>query len=63
MEQCLSDQQLVTLWLYLDDISIFAPDVGAMLDQIELLFNWLKSFILKNKPKKCCRFDFSLKQN
>ena len=32
MVQCLGDQQFVTLLLYLDDICIFAPDVGAMLD-------------------------------
>ena len=44
MEQCLGDQHFVTLLLYLDDICIFAPDVSAMLDQIELVFNWLKSF-------------------
>ena len=35
MEQCLGDQQFVTLLLYLDDICIFGPDVSAMLDQIE----------------------------
>ena len=32
MEQCLGDQQFVTLLLYLDDICIFPPDVSAMLD-------------------------------
>ena len=32
MEQCLGDQQFVTLLLYLDDICIFAPDVSTMLD-------------------------------
>ena len=32
MEQCLGDQQFVTLLLYLDDICIFDPDVSAMLD-------------------------------
>ena len=53
MEQCLDDQQFVTLLLCLDDICIFAPDVSTMLDQIELVFNWLKSFNLKIKPKKC----------
>ena len=47
MEQCLGDQQFVTLLLYLDDICIFAPDVSAMLDQIELVFSQLKSFNLK----------------
>ena len=51
MEQCLGDQQFVTLLLYLYDICIFAPDVSAMLDQIELVFNQLKSFNLKIKPK------------
>ena len=32
MEQCLGDQQFVTLLLYLDGICIFALDVNAMLD-------------------------------
>ena len=39
MEQCLGDQQFATLLLYLNDICIFAPDVSAMLDQIELVFS------------------------
>ena len=42
MEQCLSDQQFVTLLLCLDAICIFALDVSTMLDQSELVFNWLK---------------------
>ena len=57
MEQCIGDQQFVTLLLYLDDICIFASDVGAMLDQIELVFNWLKSFNLKSKPKNATFFS------
>ena len=60
MEQCLDDQQFVTLLLYLDDICIFAPDVSAMLDQIKLVFNWLKAFNLKIKPKKCYFFQASV---
>ena len=32
MEQCLGDQQFVTLFLYLDDICIFAPTIDKMLD-------------------------------
>ena len=51
MEQCLGDQQFVTLLLYLNDISIFAPDASAMLDQIELVFSQLKAFNLKIKLK------------
>ena len=51
MEQCLGDQQFVTLLLYLDDICIFAPSIEEMLDQIELVFNRLKEFHLKIKPK------------
>ena len=51
MEQCPGDQQFVTLLLYLDDICIFAPDVSTMLDQIKVVFNQLKSFDLKIKPK------------
>ena len=57
MEQCLGDQQLVTLLLYLDDICIFAPMIDDMLDQIELVFNRLKQFNLKIKPKKCQFFN------
>ena len=60
MEQCLGDQQFVTLLLYLDDICIFAPDVSAMLDQMELVFSRLKSFNLKIKPKKSYFFQASV---
>ena len=60
MEQCLDYQQFVTLLLYLDDICIFAPDVSTMLDQIELVFSWLKAFNLKIKPKKCYFFQASV---
>ena len=51
MEQCLGDQQFVTLLPYLDDICNFASDVSAMLDQIELVFSQLKAFNFKIKPK------------
>ena len=60
MEQCLGDQQFVTLLLYLDDICIFAPTINDMLDQIELVFNRLKQYNLKIKPKKCQFFDTSV---
>ena len=63
MEQCLGNQQFVTLLLYLDDICIFAPDVSTMSDYIELVFSLLKAFNLKLKPKKMLVFpgqhDFS----
>ena len=52
MEQCLGDQQFVTLLLYLNDICIFAPTIDKMLDHIELVFDRLKQFNLKIKPKK-----------
>ena len=60
MEQCLGDQQFVTLLLYLDDICIFAPTIDKMLDRIELVFDRLKQFNLKIKPKKCQFFDTSV---
>ena len=60
MEQCLGDQQFVTLLLYLDDICIFAPTIDEMLDQIQLVFNRLKQFNLKIKPKKCQFFSTSV---
>ena len=60
LEQCLGDQQLVTLFLYLNDICIFAPTIYDMLDRIELVFDRLKQFNLKIKPKKCQFFDTSV---
>ena len=60
MEQCLGDQQFFTLLLYLDDICIFAPNFDDMLDQIHLVFDRLKKFNLKIKPKKCQFFSTSV---
>ena len=60
MEQCLGDQQFVTLLLYLDDICIFAPTIDEMLDHIQLVFDRLKNFNLKIKPKKCQFFSTSI---
>ena len=66
IEQCLGDQQFVTLLLYLDDICIFAPTIDEMLDHIHLVFDRLKKFNLKIKPKSanflalvCCFWDMS----
>ena len=52
MGMCIGDQQYVTLLFYLDDICIFAESADQMLDRIELVFDRLKSFNLKIKPKK-----------
>ena len=60
MEQCLGDQQFVTLLLYLDNSCIFAPTNDDMLDHIELVFNRLKQFKLKIKPRKCQFFSTSV---
>ena len=60
MEQYLGDQQFVTLLLYLNEICIFDPDVSTMLDQTKLVFDWLKSFNLKIKPKQCYFFQASV---
>ena len=60
MEQCLGDQQFVTLLLYLDDICIFAPTIDDILDHIQLVFDRVKQFNLKIKPKKCPFFGTSV---
>ena len=60
IEQCLGDQQFVTLLQYLDDICIFTPSIEEMLDHIDLVFSRLKEFHLKIKPKKCHFFDTSV---
>ena len=53
MKQCLGDQQFVILLLYLDDICIYALSIDVMLAHIELVFNRLKEYHLKVKPKNC----------
>ena len=60
MEMCIGDQQYVTLLFYLDDICIFAESADQMLDRIELVFDRLKSFNLKIKPKKSFFFQTSV---
>ena len=60
MEQCLGDQQFVTLLLYLDDICIFVPTIDEMLDHIQLVFDRLNKFNLKIKPKECQFFSTSV---
>ena len=60
MEQCLGDQQFITLLLYLHNICIFAPSIEELLGQIDLVFNRLKEFHLKIKPKKFDFFDTSV---
>ena len=52
LEMCIGDQQYITLLFYLDDICVFAETVDQMLDRIQLVFNRLKEFSLKIKPKK-----------
>ena len=61
IEQCLGDQQFVTLLLYLNEMCIFAPTIDDMLDQIELVFfGRLKEFNLTIKLKKCQFFNTSV---
>ena len=57
MEMCIGDQQYVTLLFYLDDICVFAENADNMLDRVELVFQRLKSFNLKIKPKKSFYFQ------
>ena len=60
MEMCIGDQQYVTLLFFLDDICIFSEAVDQMLDRIALVFETLKSFHLKIKPKKSFFFQKSV---
>ena len=52
MEMCIGDQQYITLLFYLDNICVFAETADQMLHRIQLVFNRLKEFSLKIKPKK-----------
>ena len=57
MEMCIGDQQYVTLLFYLDDICVFSETVDQMLDRVALVFERLKTFNLKIKPKKIILFS------
>ena len=57
MEMCLGDQQYMTLLFYLDDICISASSIDKMLGRIALVFQHLKEFNLKIKPKKSFFFQ------
>ena len=57
MEMCPGDQQYLTLLFYLDDICIFGSSINEMLDRIGLVFQHLKEFNLKIKPKKSFFFQ------
>ena len=57
MEMCIGDQQYITLLFYLNDICVFSETADQMLDRVELVFNRLKEFNLKIKPKKSYFFQ------
>ena len=57
MEMCIGNQQYITLLFYLDDICIFVETADQMLDWVQLVFNGLKKFNLKIKPKKSFFFQ------
>ena len=60
MEMCIGDQQYVTLLFYLDDICVFSKTIDQMLDRVALVFERLKTFNLKIKPKKSFFFQKSV---
>ena len=60
IEQCLRDQQFITLLLYLNYICISASEVDIMLDQIKMVFDGLRDCCLKSKPKKSHLFQLSM---
>ena len=60
MEMCLEDQQYLTLLFYLDDICIFGSSINKMFDRIELVFQHLKEFNLKIKPKNSYFFQMNV---
>ena len=53
MKSCLGDQNLETLILYLDDILVFAPTFGVILDRLAMIFRKLKNYALKLTSSKC----------
>ena len=57
MEMCLGDQQYLMLLFYLDNICVFSHTIDEMLDRIALVFQHLKDFNLKIKPKKSFFFQ------
>ena len=60
MEMCLGNQQYLTLLFYIDNICVFSSSIDEMLDRIPLVFDCLKEFNLKIKPKKSFFFQSSV---
>ena len=60
MEMCLGDQQYLMLLFYLDNICIFGSTIDEMLDRIAMVFQCLKDFNLKIKPKKSFFFQLNM---
>ena len=48
------------LLFYLDDICIFSSTIDEMLDRIAMVFQYLKDFNLKIKPKKSFFFQSNI---
>ena len=58
MEMCLGNQQYLMLLFYLNDICVLSSSINEMLDRrIALVFDRLKEFNLKIKPKKSFIFQ------
>ena len=56
----LEDQQYLMFLFYLDDICIFSSTINEMLDRIAMVFQCLKHFNLKIKPKKLFFFKSNI---
>ena len=52
MEQCLGDQQFITLLLYLHGICIFALSIDGMLNLADMVFNTMANFNQSITPKE-----------
>ena len=60
MDMCFGDQQYLTLLFYLNDICIFSSTIDEMLERIALVFQCLKDFNLKIKPKTSFFFQSNI---
>ena len=50
----------VVIFLYLDEICVFITNVDEIMDQIEMVFQWLKNSNFRIKLKKCHFFQCSI---
>ena len=56
MQNCLGELNLICCLIYLDNLIMFLQTTKEHLNQLHVVFDWLREYNLKLKPSKCSLF-------